>query len=324
MQRGAFGRGDQVGRRPRAGRLRDRDAAVRAQRAGDLLDGGKRLRVAPLREIASGHRDAKVRDAPVEIRGRGLGRARRGGGILGIGPLQGVVGQGEISGRARHRAEMVEAAHEGEAPGPAEPPVGGLEPEAAAEGGGHADRAVGVGGQRDRHQAGGDRRTRSPRGAAGHVVEGVRVACIAVVDVLAGEVVGVFAHAEGPDQHGARRLQPPDQGGVAGSRRPLAVDPRARPRRQTGDVEEVLDREGHPGEGAESVAPGPRGVEGSGAGGGALGQAVGEAVHRRVDARDAREGGGDHVAGADRPRRHRTGDVAGRGEAPIRRRAHAV
>ena len=37
----------------------------------------------------------------------------------------------------------------------------------------------------------------------------------AVVDVLAGEVVGVLAHVERADQHGAGRLQPRDQRRVA-------------------------------------------------------------------------------------------------------------
>ena len=37
--------------------------------------------------------------------------------------------------------------------------------------------------------------------------------------VLAGEVVGVFAHVERADQHGAGRLQPLDQRGVARGRR---------------------------------------------------------------------------------------------------------
>ncbi len=43
----------------------------------------------------------------------------------------------------------------------------------------------------------------------------VRIARGAVMDVLAGEVVGVFAHVERADQHGAGRLHALDQRGVA-------------------------------------------------------------------------------------------------------------
>ena len=46
-------------------------------------------------------------------------------------------------------------------------------------------------------------------------VEIVRIARRAVVDVLAGEIVGVFAHVERADQHRAGRFQPLDQGGIA-------------------------------------------------------------------------------------------------------------
>ena len=43
----------------------------------------------------------------------------------------------------------------------------------------------------------------------------MRIARRAVVHVLAGEVVGVFAHVERADQHRAGRFQPLDQRGVA-------------------------------------------------------------------------------------------------------------
>ena len=50
-------------------------------------------------------------------------------------------------------------------------------------------------------------------------VEIMRIARRAVMHVLAGEVVGVFAHVERADQHGAGRFQPLDQRGVARGRR---------------------------------------------------------------------------------------------------------
>ena len=97
-------------------------------------------------------------------------------------------------------------------------------------------------------------RARAAGGAAGHAARVVRVARGAVVDVLAGEVVGVLAHVERADQHGAGRLQPRDQRGVARGRRAVAVDLRAGERRQAGDVEQVLDRERHAGERPERAA----------------------------------------------------------------------
>ena len=50
-------------------------------------------------------------------------------------------------------------------------------------------------------------------------LEVVRIARGAVVHVLAGEVVGVFAHVERADQHGAGRFQALDQRRVARGRR---------------------------------------------------------------------------------------------------------
>ena len=50
-------------------------------------------------------------------------------------------------------------------------------------------------------------------------VEVVRIARRAVVHVLAGEVVGVFAHVERADQHRAGRFEPRDQRRVARGRR---------------------------------------------------------------------------------------------------------
>ena len=73
--------------------------------------------------------------------------------------------------------------------------------------------------------------------------------------VLAGEVVGVFAHVERADQHRAGRFEPLDQRRVARRRRALAVDLRAGERRQARDVEQVLDRERHAGERPERRCP---------------------------------------------------------------------
>ena len=88
----------------------------------------------------------------------------------------------------------------------------------------------------------------------------------AVVDVLAGEVVGVFAHVERADQHRAGGLKPLDQRRVALGRRAVAVDLRAGAGRQALDVEQVLDRERHAGERPERLAVLARRIDRVGAG----------------------------------------------------------
>ena len=44
------------------------------------------------------------------------------------------------------------------------------------------------------------------------------------MDVLAGEVVGVFAHVEGAEEHRAGGLQPRDQRRIPLGRRQFAID----------------------------------------------------------------------------------------------------
>ena len=89
----------------------------------------------------------------------------------------------------------------------------------------------------------------------------VRIARRAVVNVLAGEVVGVFAHVERADENRAGGLEPFDQSGVACRRRQVAVDLGAGQRRQPCDVEQIFDRERHAGERPERLAARPRIVD---------------------------------------------------------------
>ena len=105
--------------------------------------------------------------------------------------------------------------------------------------------------------------------------------------VLAGEVVGVFAHVERADQHRAGRFQPLDQGCVAWRGRPRAIDLGAGDGGKAFDIEQVLDREGHAGErqfglvahGVDGARPSPRAIGGNG----------GEGVERRIALFDARK-----------------------------------
>ena len=96
------------------------------------------------------------------------------------------------------------------------------------------------------------------------MVEGVRIARGAVVDVLAGEVIGVFAHVERAHQDGAGLFHAPDQRAVARRRCAFAVDARAGAGGQSGDVEQVLDREGYAGERADRNAASDLSVEARG------------------------------------------------------------
>ena len=150
--------------------------------------------------------------------------------------------------RAGDRSEMVEAGAERKGAGARQPAEGRLQPEQAAEGGRHADRAVGVGAERGGDHAGRDRGARAAGRAARHAAGVVRVERGAVVDVLAGEVIGVFAHVQAAEQHRAGRPHLRHQRRVGGGRRIVAVDQRAGAGDDALDVEEVLDRIGHAGE----------------------------------------------------------------------------
>ena len=79
--------------------------------------------------------------------------------------------------------------------------------------------------------------------------------------VLAGEVVGVFAHVERADENGAGGFQPFDQRRVAARRRAVAIDLGAGERRQAGDVEQILDRERNAGQRTQRLALGAPAVE---------------------------------------------------------------
>ena len=59
--------------------------------------------------------------------------------------------------------------------------------------------------------------------AAGHVREIMRVAGGAVMNVLAGEIIGVFAHVDGADEHRAGGFEARDHGGIACGRRAVAI-----------------------------------------------------------------------------------------------------
>src|SRR5258705_333428 len=85
--------------------------------------------------------------------------------------------------------------------------------------------------------------TGAARRAAGHPRQIMRIARRSVVHILAGEVVGVFAHIERADQDRAGNFHALDQGGVARGRLEIAIDLRSGSGREPPHVEQVLYRE---------------------------------------------------------------------------------
>ena len=184
---------------------------------------------------------------------------------------------------------MIEARDKGKRARARQPAVGRLQAKDAAERRRHPDRAVGVGSQRDRNQRAADRTARAAGGAAGHPRRIVRIARRAVMHILAGEIVGVFAHVERADQHGALRLHALDQRGVARRRREIAVDLRSGAGGKTFYVEQVLDRERHAGERPDLLAGGDRGIDRAGFCTRAVGGDVGERIQHGIVFGDPRQ-----------------------------------
>ena len=204
---------------------------------------------------------------------------------------------------------MIEARRERKSAGAAEPAIGRLEPEQAAERGGHADRAVGVGAERERHQSAGYGGCRPARRSAGHAVKIMRIARRTVVNILAGEIIGVFAHVQRADQDGAGAFQPLDQRCVAGRWSRVAVDLRARKRRHAGDVEQIFHRERHAGQRRRRFAPGAGVVKRPGTRQRALLGDGGEGIEQRIAGADTRQRRFNDVQRADAARTECSGNV---------------
>ncbi len=127
MQRGAFGRGDDIGRGAGARGFGNFDRSRRAKRLGDARDGLDGFRENIVLEIAAGDRDPQTADVLRQQRRHRLGRPRRAGRIVRIRPLHRVIGQREIADVARERAEMIEARDERKRARARQPAVGRLQ-----------------------------------------------------------------------------------------------------------------------------------------------------------------------------------------------------
>jgi hypothetical protein len=110
------------------------------------------------------------------------------------------------------------------------------------------------------------------------------------VDVLAGEIVCVFAHIESADEDGARKFKPLDERGIPPSRLILAIDLGAGERGKSGNIEQILDRERHTRQWAKRFAVRTRLVERMSAINSALVGNRGKAIEQRVVVADAGEG----------------------------------
>ncbi len=203
--------------------------------------------------------------------------------------LQGVIDRGQIGGRARERADVVETGDKLVSAAPRQPPVGRLDAEDAAQRRRHADRAVGIGAQAHRHHARGHRRARTAGGAAGDARQVMRIARCAVVGVFSGEAEGVLVHVERAQQHRAGAAQARYQGSIVGRRRAGAVDFRAGQGGEAGDVEKVLGRIGHAGQRRQVAAGRARGVDGACFGQCARLRQLGERMDFAVERGDRRQ-----------------------------------
>ena len=212
-------------KRRRAGALglRKLDVAIGAKRHCHAIDGVDWVRVQAF-EISAGDGDPKPVDAAIQKISHRLGCALGADRVARVVPLHGVVGEREIARRARQRPDMVEARHEWKSARTAKPAISRLQSEQTAQRSRHADRAVGVGSKRQRHETAGDRGRRSAGRSAAHAVEIVRIARRAVVGVLAGEIIGVFAHVQRADQNGAGRFEALDQRRITDRRFGVAID----------------------------------------------------------------------------------------------------
>ena len=277
---------------------------------GDTLHRGKDLGLASRREVAIRDGDAEPAGSLPESREAGLHGALRAHGIAGVRSLHHVVGDGQIAHGGRERTHVVEADAEEGGAGPGQSPVGGLEPEDAAEGGGHADGAIRVRAQGEGNEPGPHRGARASRRPARHSGGIVGIVSRAVVRVLGGEAEGVLVHVQRAHENGARPAQPGDHGRIRDRPRALGIDPGSRQGRQARDVEEILDGEGNSRERAHRLARSHVGVHGLGLAHGALGDDGREAVELGVASPYALEGGGHEL-----PRRHAAAaDLGGHAE----------
>jgi len=110
-----------------------------------------------------------------------------------------------------------------------------------------------------------------------------------------------------------------DQGGVTRCRRLIAVDLRTGQSRQSGDIEQILDRERHAGQRPQRFALFARPVDQFRAKERALLGDRREGIKHRIALADARQRRLDHANRAGAARRYGSGNIGGSGEVEIGR-----
>ena len=165
-----------------------------------------------------------------------------------------VHGDSGVFNGAHHGSGVVHGPGEGSQAVAADPSVGGLESDYAAEGGGDADGSAGVAASGDGALAGGRRRAGTAAGTAADQVGVPGVVHVAVVGVLAGGAVGELVHVQLAQKNCARLPEPSGDGAVFGGHE-VVVDAGAGGGADSAGVEQVFESHGNAVEGA-AVAPG--------------------------------------------------------------------
>ncbi len=151
-------------------------------------------------------------------------------------------------------SDLVEAAGEGDQPVPADPAVGRLQADHAAEGGRLADRAAGVAAQGEGHHAGGHARRRSATRPPRDPLEVPGVPGRVEGRVLVGAPHGEFVHVRFSDQDGIGRFQLLHHGCVVGGAE-ILQHPRSARRGLVAGTEHVFDGDRQACQGADRFAP---------------------------------------------------------------------
>ena len=130
--------------------------------------------------------------------------------------------------------------------------------------------------------------------------------------VLARKIVGVLAHVERADQHGAGRLHALDQPGIARRWCEVAVDLRSGAGGKALDVEQVFYRERNTGEWADFLSGGDPGIDRLGRGARTIGSDVSERIQHAVMRSDPRQCGLGRFEGRKLAVDYRLRDLLGR------------
>ncbi|MNL42351.1 hypothetical protein D3C87_1648030 [compost metagenome] len=153
MQGPAFGRRDDEGGGARLRRAGQFDDGRGVQGARGDLDGAARGGAGPIGEVAAQDGHAQLARAGRKRGQHGFGGVLRAGGIVGVRPLQRIVGGGQVAGAGRERPQVIQAAHKRKRTGAGQAAIGRLQAKDAAQGRRYANGPVGVGPQGQRHES---------------------------------------------------------------------------------------------------------------------------------------------------------------------------